>query len=333
MKKSIIALIIILVVSSCNGKKETNNLIKKDVVQVKKNKKEIIEGNLEKKAVPEKDTTVITKINVHEQKIVKDKEIVIKSKNIEKAKVVVKKNASSKPKIYSFRKYNHVTKFYEKLSVDATRVCMEQNVPPAALLAIAGLESGWNKGYIGQITGNILSLGSSKRRGDIRLPALYLPRLKKDKRILFDSLEIASIDKSKYYMEQRPSSLKKDYRPSPWAGTKFRLGYLEHHPEAKAKAHAQNVTDFVTVFISRTSKISAYRKTRAAMDALVKKHGKKILLKESTAIQFINGIGGKKNSYNFRKTWPIKVVRIMHKAGLVSLTDAIYNGKTFKESW
>lgn len=322
MKKSIITLIIIIILSSCNDKKSTKNIVNEDnVVQVTKNKKETKVDN------SKKDTIVLEKISIHKNEILKDKEIVIKPKN--NAKAVVSNNLRA----YSFRKYNHVTKFYEKLSVDATRVCMEQNVPPAALLAIAGLESGWNKGYISKITGNILSLGSSKRRGDIRLPALYLPRLKKDKRILFDSLEIASIDKSKYYMEQRPSSLKKDYRPAPWAGTKFRLGYFEHHPEAKAKAHAENITDFVTVFISRTSKISAYRKTRALMDALVKKHGKKILLKESTAIQFINGIGGKKNSYNFRKTWPIKVIGIMRKAGLVPLTDAIYNGKTFKESW
>ncbi len=328
MKKLIITLIIIIVSLSCNDKKSTKNIVNKgNVVKATKNKKETKIDNSEKKDKIKKDTIAVEKISVHKKEILKDKEIVIKPKN--NAETVV----SNKPKTYSFRKYNHVTKFYEKLSVYATRVCMEQNVPPAALLAIAGLESGWNKGYIGKITGNILSLGSSKRRGDIRLPALYLPRLKKDKRILFDSLEIASIDKSKYYMEQRPSSLKKDYRPVPWAGTKFRLGYLERHPEAKAKAHAENITDFVTVFISRTSKISAYRKTRAVMDALVKKHGKKILLKENTAIQFINGIGGKKNSYNFRKTWPVKVVRIMRKAGLVPLTEAIYKGKTFKESW
>jgi len=310
------------------------------LVSCKKEHKTSIKNTIEhktelgKKEIVKTDSTDNAKPSLKKENQLKDSLVKRKVKKPIPRKAESKKPIISKSaKTYRFRKYDHVTNFYEKLSVDATQVCMDQNVPPAALLAVAGLESGWNSGYIGQITGNILSLGASKRRGDAKLPGLTLPRLKKTKKIVFDSLEIATYNKNTYYMERRPSSLKKDYRPKRWAGTQYNLGYFEHHPEEKAKAHAQNIEDFVTVFISRTSKISAYRNTRAKMDALVKKHGKDILLKETTARQFIHGIGGKKNSYNYRETWPIKVINIMRKAGLVSLTTDLYSGKSFKESW
>jgi len=231
----------------------------------------------------------------------------------------------------SLRKYSHVKSFYKGMAQKATKMCLEENIPPAALLAIAGLESGWDSGYIGQITGNILSLGT--RRGDIELPPLYLPRLIKTKRTLFDSLEILKYSKSELRWEKRPESLKKDYRPKNIAGTKFQLGYFKNNPKAKADAHVANIKDFVTVFIARKSRIKAYRETRAKMDNLVAKHGKDILLEEQTAIDFINGIGGKFNSYNFRKTWPVKVINIIRNAGLTALTKKLNEGETFEKSW
>jgi hypothetical protein len=234
-------------------------------------------------------------------------------------------------KKYSLRKYVHVKYFYKGMSKKATKICLNQNIPPAALLAIAGLESGWDSGYIGQITGNILSLGT--RRGDTELPALRLPRLLKTKKILFDSLEILKYSKKELRWGNRPESLKKDYRPKPIAGTKYQLGYFKNNPKAKANAHVANIRDFVTVFIARKSRIKAYRETRKKMDALVTKHGKSILLEEQTAIDFINGIGGKLNSYNFRKTWPKKVVYIIKNAGLTSLTKQLNKGVTFEKSW
>ena len=231
----------------------------------------------------------------------------------------------------SLRKYKHVKSFYKGMSQKATKMCLEENIPPAALLAIAGLESGWNSGYIGQITGNILSLGT--RKGDIELPPLYLPTLIKTKKILFDSLEILKYSKTELSWKKRPESLKKDYRPKNIAGTKYQLGYFKNNPKARASAHVANIKDFVTVFIARKSRIKAYRETRKKMDDLVAKHGKNILLKEQTAIDFINGIGGKINSYNFRKTWPKKVINIIRKAGLSQLTSDLQQGKTFEKSW
>jgi len=232
---------------------------------------------------------------------------------------------------YSLRRHAHVKKFYKGISKKATQICLNNNIPPASLLAIIGLESGWDSGYIGQITGNILSLGT--RRGDTELPALRLPRNIKTKKIVYDSLEILKYSKSELKWEDRPESLKKDYRPKPWAGTPYNLAYFKHNPKAKIEAHIANINDFVTVFIARKSRIKAYRETRKKMDSLVAKHGKNILLKEQTAIEFIHGIGGKINSYNFRETWPKKVIYIIKNAGLINLTQQLHNGTSFEETW
>lgn len=247
---------------------------------------------------------------------------------IEKVQNITSKNITS----YRLRKYENVTEFYRRIAKPATTICMENNVPPAAILAIAGLESGWNKGYIGRITGNILSLGT--RNGDYELPALRLPRLKSNNQILFDSLEILKYGPNDLVWEDRPPCLKKDYRPAPYAGTTYNLAYLKYHPDEKSQAHVANLTDFVTVFISRTSRIPVYREARKAMDDLVNEYGKEILLKEETAIQFINAIGGKPYSFNFRETWPIKVTTIIERAGLAQLTSELYdNNVPFKDVW
>ena len=232
---------------------------------------------------------------------------------------------------YSLRKYAHVKSFYKRISKKATELCIENNIPPAALLAITGLESGWDSGYIGQITGNILSLGL--RKGDIELPALHLPRLIKTKKILFDSLEIIKYSKSELKWENRPESLKKDYRPKHIAGTTYQLAYFKYHQKEKAAAQIANIKDFVTVFIGRKSRLKAYRNARKKMDDLVVKHGKEILLQQQTAIDFVNEIGGKPNSYNFRETWPKKVIYIIKRAGLSELTSDLHKKITFEKSW
>lgn len=234
-------------------------------------------------------------------------------------------------KTYRLRKYAHVKEFYKGISKKATQICLNNNIPPASLLAIAALESGWNRGYIGRITGNILSLGT--RKGDTELPALRLPRLKKTNKVLFDSLVILTYKTSELKWENRPESLKKDYRPAPWAGTPYRLAYFKYHPSEKKLAHLANITDFVTVFIGRKSRIKVYRDARRKMDSLVAKNGKEILLKKEVAIDFVNSIGGKKNSYNFRKTWPKKVIYILNNAGLVNLTTRLHKGETFEAAW
>jgi len=240
-------------------------------------------------------------------------------------------NSSTAQTNYKLRKYEHVKTFFKNISKQATELCLQNNIPPAALLAISGLESGWDSGYIGQITGNILSLGL--RKGDIELPALRLPRIIKTKKILFDSLEIVKYTSNELSWENRPESLKKDYRPKHIAGTTNQLAYFKYHPREKAAAQLDNIKDFVTVFIGRKSRLKAYRNARKKMDDLVALHGKEILLKQQTAIDFVNEIGGKPNSYNFRETWPKKVIYIIKNVGLSELTKFLHLGQKFDEIW
>lgn len=256
----------------------------------------------------------------------------VKSSKQKKQAAKTSQLKSNKVDLYRLRKYNNVTQFYRRIAKPATDLCMDNNVPPAALLAIAGLESGWNQGYVGRITGNILSLGT--RGGDTELPALTLPRLVSTGKILFDSLEIIKYQPNELAWEERPPSLKKDYRPKPIAGTPYQLAYFKYNPKEKARAQLANMNDFVTVFISRKSRIRAYRHGRFLMDSLVAVHGKQILLEDSIAVKFINEIGGKQNSYNFRTTWPVKVENIINKAGLEELTKELYNtDKEFADVW
>jgi hypothetical protein len=50
--------------------------------------------------------------------------------------------------------------------------------------------------------------------------------------------------------------------------------------------------------------------------------------------QFIDKIGGIKNSFNYRKSWPKKVKQVMQKAGLVELVNDIENKHmSFDEAW
>jgi len=259
-----------------------------------------------------------------------DEQIPVKAIKIKNPKVIKTEEAYNSK--YKLRKYANVKSFYKRIARPSIQLCLDNNVPPAAILAIAGLESGWNQGYIGRITGNILSLGN--RRGDKELPALLLPKVKSTGEILIDSLEIIKYSHKDLVWESRPPSLKKDYRPAPWGGTKYNLAYFKYHPEEKAKAQIENINDFVTIFISRNSRISVYRKARHMMDSLVEQKGKEVLLKEETAILFINQIGGKPNSFNFRKTWPKKVTYIIKNAGLAELTNQMNKtDKEFDELW
>jgi len=239
---------------------------------------------------------------------------------------------SLKPLKYRLRKYAHVKNFYKAIAKPVTKLCIKENVPPAAVLAMAALESGWNRGYVGRITGNILSLGA--RKGDKELPALYLPDYIKKGNVVFDSLKILHYNKSKLFWKKRPPSFKKDYRPKNIAGTKYNLAYFNYHPKAKANAQIKNVKDFLNIFISHKSRIYAYRKARQHLDNLVLKYGKGVLLNKKTALYFINAISGKPNTFNYRKTWPKKVTSILNNAGLVDLTKKLYNDhKKFDKIW
>ena len=233
---------------------------------------------------------------------------------------------------YSFRKYQHVKSFYRDVTPKAIDICLKHNLPPAAVLAIAGLESGYGRGYVAQITGNILSLGAFK--GDKELPRLYLPYSKSKQMLVYDPKEIRQISKNDLSWKKRNQSYKRDYRPHPHAGTTKDLELLLYDNTLKCNAHNACLNDFATRWIHKGSRIKVFKDTRIWLDTLVKKENKQILFNMNTNILFIEKIGGHRNSFNYRKTWPKKAKLIMKKVGLVELIDDIYNKKmTFEEAW
>ncbi|MBN2783064.1 MAG: glucosaminidase domain-containing protein [Campylobacterales bacterium] len=232
---------------------------------------------------------------------------------------------------FRYRKYDHVRDFYKSIAKDAYELGMKYNIPPAAVLAIAGVESGYGRGYVARITGNILSLGANK--GDAELPALYLPSIKKTSEIIYLPQNIAKYSKDELLYKKRAKSLKKDYRPKAIAGQQKELDYFHKNPQMFAKAKRKNLEDFTSKWISEKSNIPVFRDSKAWLEKQVKLNGKKTLLSKKTNLEFIDGIGGKPMSFNYRETWPKKVKAVMKNAGLVELIQEIDKGKSFKEAW
>ena len=245
-------------------------------------------------------------------------------------KKVFKKNEVTQG--YRYRKYLHVKNFYKDISKDAVEMALKYNVPPAALLAIAGVESGYGSGYVARITGNILSLGAKSNEAE--LPALYIPNLKDDKsKILYGSM-IKKYESDRLVWKKRPKSLKKDYRPKNLAGGLLELDFLDKHPSKKVQANLACLEDFATNWISKNKKFKPFIEARKMLDKQVSLHGKDILFDKDLNIKFIYMISGKKNSFNYRKTWAPKVTKIMKNIGLIELTKALHvEDKSFDTLW
>ena len=228
---------------------------------------------------------------------------------------------------YSFRKYAHVKKFYSEITSETIEICKKHNLPSAAILAIAGLESGYGSGYVSRITGNILSLGAFK--GDEELPALYLPYSKSKNKILFDPNIIKKHSKDDLIYKKRDRSYKHDYRPKPYAGTKKNLELLKYDKWSRSQARKNCLNDFATRWISERSNIKAFRVSKTWLN------GKRDKLNDiNTNFGFVDRIGGIPKSFNYRKAWPKKVKLVMKKAGLVALVNDIDKNKmSFNEAW
>lgn len=233
---------------------------------------------------------------------------------------------------FTYRKYLHVKEFYQGFAKDATKICLDYGVPPAAVLAIAGVESGYGRGYVSRISGNILSLGAKK--SDFRLPPLYLPNLKNDPSKILYAEQISHYKNSELRWKKREASLKKDYRPENIAGTTKELDYFDKHPKQKKEANLQCIRDFVKEWINKNRKYKPYVQARMMLDNAIKKHSKKILFDRNLNIRFLQAISGKKNSFNYRKSWASKVVQVIDNAGLIELTKALHVKKqSFAQVW
>ncbi len=232
---------------------------------------------------------------------------------------------------YSLRKYPHVTEFYKSLAQSALELGLQNNVPPAAILAIAGLESGYGRGYVSRITGNVLSLGA--RKGEPELPPLYLPTYIKTNRVLIDKKKIESIPASELKWKKRPPSLKKDYRPQAYAGTTRQLEILQNDVKLRVKARKHNIDDFVSSWIDTESAVPVFADARNWLEQTVESKGKAWLLSCKSAKAFINKIGGKPRSFNHRKSWVNKVSYILDNGGLCELSQLMFKGKSFDDAW
>lgn len=233
---------------------------------------------------------------------------------------------------YPYRNYQHVKQFYKEIIPYTIDICVKHNLPPAAVLAMAGLESGFGSGYVSKITGNILSLGAF--RGDKELPSLYLPYSQKDRKVIFLQENIEKHSKKDLVYKQREKSLKRDYRPKRYAGTIKNLEILVYNKELRANARISCINDFATRWIALGSNVKVFRNTKKYLNNIVRQKDKKILFEDKVNKDFINKIGGIKSSFNYRKTWPKKVNQIMKKTGLVMLVQDIYiNKKSFNDAW
>jgi len=233
---------------------------------------------------------------------------------------------------FKYREFKNVENFYSSITNDVIQLSVKYHTPPAVILAIAGLESGYGSGYVSQITGNILSLGAN--RNDIQLPALNIPYCKtdKNKKALFDPKEQKQC--KELIWKQRPKSLKKDYRPKQIAGSKSNLEFFKYNPKEFKKAKLQAVDDFLTIWLNKNHKYAPFRETKQWLDAKVQKEGIDTLFTLETNLEFASKIGGKDNSFNYRETWPKKVKYILQKAGLNQLCSNIYYKKVpFNTAW
>ncbi len=233
---------------------------------------------------------------------------------------------------FKYREFKNVENFYSSITNDVIQLSIKHHTPPAVILAIAGLESGYGSGYVSQITGNILSLGANKN--DIQLPALNIPYCNNDKnkKPLFDPKEQRAC--KELIWKQRPKSLKKDYRPEQIAGTTTNLEYFKYNSEAFKKAKLQSVNDFLTKWLTVKHKYKPFKETKQWLEKKIETEGIDTLFKLETNLKFASMIGGRENSFNYRETWPKKVSYILKKTGLNQLCSNIYYKKIpFNKAW
>lgn len=88
------------------------------------------------------------------------------------------------------------------------------------------------------------------------------------------------------------------------------------------------------MWINKNKKFKPFVDARVMLDKEVKLHSKDILFDRDLNIKFIYMISGKENSFNHRKTWAPKVVKIMDNVGLIELTNALHvKGEKFNKVW
>ena len=94
------------------------------------------------------------------------------------------------------------------------------------------------------------------------------------------------------------------------------------------------MNDFLTKWLSVNHKYKPFKETKQWLEHKVAAEGIDTLFKLETNLEFASKIGGRENSFNYRETWPVKVIHILKNTGLNQLCSNIYYKKiAFKVAW
>lgn len=228
-----------------------------------------------------------------------------------------------KPPELDLRKFPWVVEFYLELTPIAVEESIRTGIPAPAIMAIAGHESGFGRGYVARVSGNILSLGA--RGNDIVLPPLtVLESIKGEILLQFDRTIPQDSIPSGYSLVKKPPSCKKDYRPPGICGTDGDFDYFIKNPAGRLAAWRENVRDFTEGRISKDSPVEAYRRAYQFARRLKNSHGRNYVFSKPAAIEFIKLVGGYPGSFNSNPEWPDKVILLLRRAHLSEIAKDYY---------
>lgn len=225
----------------------------------------------------------------------------------------------------------HVVDFFKKLTPIILEESLQTGVPPAALLAMAALESGYNTGYVSHITGNILSLNALEN--EAMLPPLKLHIHPGTRQVVLDRQKLTRLMNSGISLELkfRPSALKKDYRPIEIAGTPEHLDYFLNHEHQLMDAWKQNIHDFLSGRIHPDNTSPAYRSAYGYTQEIKQHKNLDFLLSEEAAVRFLSLVGGKPHSFNSNPSWVEKTTNLVKNMGLETFVQEYF--RAFKQRY
>ena len=231
-----------------------------------------------------------------------------------------------KPTGPDLRRFPWVMEFYRELTPIAVEEAMRTGIPAPAIMAIAGHESGFGRGYVARVSGNILSLGA--RGSDVVLPPLTVLENGRGEILLeFDRTTRQQSIPSGYRWVKKPPSYKKDYRPPGICGTDGGFDYFIKNPAERLAAWRKNVRDFAEGRINEDSPVEAYRRAYQFARKMKNSHSRSYVFSERRAMEFIRLVGGHPQSFNSNPEWPDRVISLLRRAHLSEIAEDYYHGR------
>lgn len=236
---------------------------------------------------------------------------------------------------YFNRKLSNIAFFYKPITLSIIRVSVENNIPPAAMLAMVGVESAMGVSYISQVTGNIINFQALEREN--MLPPLRIPTLRRNREIILDEEAANNLPKVDVRWVQYPPTFVKDYRPDGIRGTSKKFDFFLFRPALKKQAHVSSAEDFCKKGISKDNPFKAFQEAREWVNKQVEANGVEILFEDRINKQFVDMISGPdKDTYPKWKSarWNKEVKDMIDETGMIELTrDMSYQRLTFEEAW